>query len=169
MYSPNSSWCELGSVESLPLIFSCVGKYLPLYIQADSECKNLSVFDFKSFHTSPIFSEKEMEDNQIAKQATHEDGECSETKELVQKDNQCEHPKDKSRKKNPKEPEDTNINKRHKYSRHSKSEHTASRGVFQELYLRLRGLGRLSDLPRYCLYDCLYVSCYMRQVEFETL
>ena len=101
-----------------------------------------------------------MEDNQVSKQPTHEEGECSENEELAKMDNQCENSNSESRNENPKEGEGSSTNKRHK-SRHSKSEHTASRGVYQELYLRLCGIGRLSDLPRYvCIIVCmLIVTC----------
>ena len=83
-------------------------------------------------------------DNQVLDAATREEGECSETEELVNLENQTENSPSQPRKESPKGKEGK---QKHK-SRQSKTEHTASRGVYDQLYKRLRKSGQLSDLPR---------------------
>ena len=100
-------------------------------------------------------------DNQVLNAATREEGECSETEELVNLEDQTENSPSQPRKESPKGKEE---NKRRK-SRHSKSEHTASRGAYDQLYQRLRKNERLSDLPRYAF---VYVYKFILTcIEFE--
>ena len=104
-------------------------------------------------------------DNQVSKTATREEGECSETEELVNLENQTENSHSEPRKESPKGKKQ---NKRRK-SRLSKHEHTASRGAYDQLYQRLRKAGRLSDLPRYAFVNVYLLILTCIEFECETL